>query len=90
MPIFRGRQLIGYDFDSECGLIDQMIKDGDLIPDKNHPCEYVLADKQPLKSKINGFFRKFFANISGKTYGCCDKTFVNCNRCIDEKLEHWR
>lgn len=48
MPIFRGRQLIGYDFDSECELIDQMIENGALVYDEKRHC-YVMSEQKDDK-----------------------------------------
>lgn len=41
--------------------------------------------RTPIKYKLINAIRKFIARICGKEYGCCDKWFVNCERCMERK-----
>lgn len=52
MPCFIGNRLVGYDNDSEYQLIEDMIKDGTLIPDLKS-CGYILADEEENKENDN-------------------------------------
>lgn len=44
---------------------------------------------EPLWEKIKIFIRNIITEITGHKFGCCEKIFKNCDKCLGIKSKPW-